>query len=1016
MVAVTESDAGVGPKGSEAIAFEPVNFRPGLIAEVYRTDAFGVLADTNLVRIGNYPVEGIYNDWGAGSVNGWGKDSLEIKYTGYFVPKVTGMYTFGLLADDDASLTLAGEALISSDLQEGTSHTETSAALPRLLEAGRMYPLKVHYMESTGGAEVALGYKIGDPSDAKVAAAAWQPVTPDLLFHYEPPHPGLATKETIEHVLEGYAKAEDLSRTAADVAAVRTDLYQSFATKGLEAAQGGALAEESQLGLKALILATDARVEAASKDLADHEQTTAAQLTDLSGRLDQARAEAVHPAPRLRPRAAAHARGRAQAKEVLEAADKGLAATLESKSKVAEVAAAKAEVLAATSGLSERVAGVKADLNSVEKSAAAAAKAAADEVKGLGGRVAAIEKGAIPALTDKLEAAVRGITNDAIPAVQAKLQTALQNEEAARTAADGAIQTSLSELSGSWRSASEALERSDAALREAVRSEQTERTAQDALIRGEFVARAEMQKAVAEVSKATETLRAEAATKSALEELKAATSAGLRTVQDGISRVETQTLPQAVAALQNKDAELSRGVEAQRTALDEQKAAADASYAPRAALAEAITGVEARIGDTIETVTASTEALASAVREINEAKLPGLAADTAAARTAAEKAVSDEAAARARGDELIGNNLTAVAREISSMRTGATDSFDSLKREDEAIKANVRASIESLTGQQKALADGVTARVDGLEEKTAATKAALDAAAAEAASDIATLRDASAAAAAATDARLGKLDARVDSVEYAAKSAAAKLADDMAATAAAVGTRVADVENKQAAWSQEAHAREAALQSAAEQERLALSGRVGVLEERAQAISGKVESHEAVLENTAASVSAAHEAARAARRAVDEKAAEVSRAIQAFSAKVAETEASVDAAKAELHGADRELEARLSGLESETRAKAVALEEADKSLLATSNALRSDVSSLGSALRNQFASFASKLPQAEADSDADLVDVGDAWGVEAGATGAGGACCCAADVEEAMYSEAEGELSEEPVF
>lgn len=92
--------------------------------------------------------------WGEDSyINGGPVDHFSIRWTGYFVPKLSGDYKFYSSADDGVRLYLDDERVID-DWQR---HAETLDTYARRLEAGHPYKIRLEYFEAVGTATAGFG-------------------------------------------------------------------------------------------------------------------------------------------------------------------------------------------------------------------------------------------------------------------------------------------------------------------------------------------------------------------------------------------------------------------------------------------------------------------------------------------------------------------------------------------------------------------------------------------------------------------------------------------------------------------------------------------------------------------------------------------------------------------------------------------------------------------------------------------------------------------------------------------
>ncbi len=131
----------------------------GLIGEYFdNQELAGAPALTRTDRLVDF-------DWGEGSfADGHPVDHFSARWTGYYVPKLSGDYTFYVSADDGMRVYVDDERIVS----DWTKHSETLHTASRHLEGGKPHKIKVEYYEDTGGASIHFGV-IG--SDANVGRA-----------------------------------------------------------------------------------------------------------------------------------------------------------------------------------------------------------------------------------------------------------------------------------------------------------------------------------------------------------------------------------------------------------------------------------------------------------------------------------------------------------------------------------------------------------------------------------------------------------------------------------------------------------------------------------------------------------------------------------------------------------------------------------------------------------------------------------------------------------------------------
>jgi beta-glucosidase len=96
----------------------------------------------------------IHFDWGEGSfAPDQPVDHFSIRWTGYFVPKESGDYTFFSSADDGVRLYLGDETVID----DWQPHAQTVDSYARHLEAGQTYKIRFEYFEDVGSAIAGFG-------------------------------------------------------------------------------------------------------------------------------------------------------------------------------------------------------------------------------------------------------------------------------------------------------------------------------------------------------------------------------------------------------------------------------------------------------------------------------------------------------------------------------------------------------------------------------------------------------------------------------------------------------------------------------------------------------------------------------------------------------------------------------------------------------------------------------------------------------------------------------------------
>ena len=96
----------------------------------------------------------IHFDWGQGSfAPNEPVDHFSIRWTGYYVPKKSGDYTFYTSADDGVRLYIDGE----NGIDDWQRHSQTVDSYGRHLDAGHAYKIRLEYFENVGSAIVGFG-------------------------------------------------------------------------------------------------------------------------------------------------------------------------------------------------------------------------------------------------------------------------------------------------------------------------------------------------------------------------------------------------------------------------------------------------------------------------------------------------------------------------------------------------------------------------------------------------------------------------------------------------------------------------------------------------------------------------------------------------------------------------------------------------------------------------------------------------------------------------------------------
>ena len=96
----------------------------------------------------------VHFDWGEGSfAANQPVDHFSVRWTGYFVPKEAGDYTFFSSADDGVRLFIDDEQVID----DWQPHSQTVDSYDRHLEAGKAYKIRFEYFEAVGSAIAGFG-------------------------------------------------------------------------------------------------------------------------------------------------------------------------------------------------------------------------------------------------------------------------------------------------------------------------------------------------------------------------------------------------------------------------------------------------------------------------------------------------------------------------------------------------------------------------------------------------------------------------------------------------------------------------------------------------------------------------------------------------------------------------------------------------------------------------------------------------------------------------------------------
>jgi beta-glucosidase len=120
----------------------------GLKGEYFSNDALN--GSPAMVRTDQH----IHFDWGEGSfAPNQPIDHFSVRWTGYFVPKESGDYTFFSSADDGVRLYIGEEAVID----DWQPHAQTVDNYARHFEAGQAYKIRFEYFEAVGSAIAGFG-------------------------------------------------------------------------------------------------------------------------------------------------------------------------------------------------------------------------------------------------------------------------------------------------------------------------------------------------------------------------------------------------------------------------------------------------------------------------------------------------------------------------------------------------------------------------------------------------------------------------------------------------------------------------------------------------------------------------------------------------------------------------------------------------------------------------------------------------------------------------------------------
>jgi beta-glucosidase len=96
----------------------------------------------------------VHFDWGEGSfAPNHPVDHFAVRWTGYFVPRESGDYTFFTSADDGVRFYIGDDTVID----DWQPHSQTVDSYARHLEGGQAYKIRLEYFEAVGSAIVGFG-------------------------------------------------------------------------------------------------------------------------------------------------------------------------------------------------------------------------------------------------------------------------------------------------------------------------------------------------------------------------------------------------------------------------------------------------------------------------------------------------------------------------------------------------------------------------------------------------------------------------------------------------------------------------------------------------------------------------------------------------------------------------------------------------------------------------------------------------------------------------------------------
>lgn len=141
--------AGCGPDADVLVSAEqPLVAQNGLTGTYFDDQDFSVR------RMARVDATVDFN-WGNGSpATSIGSDTFSVRWQGFVVAPQTGTYSFSVLSDDGARLSVGNQTLVNQLWQ----HPPTEYGGSITMEAGRAYPVRLDYFEGSGGAQVKLSW------------------------------------------------------------------------------------------------------------------------------------------------------------------------------------------------------------------------------------------------------------------------------------------------------------------------------------------------------------------------------------------------------------------------------------------------------------------------------------------------------------------------------------------------------------------------------------------------------------------------------------------------------------------------------------------------------------------------------------------------------------------------------------------------------------------------------------------------------------------------------------------